>query len=136
MQALPSIPPLPVVTGEIGDTWIYGVQSDADKIAFFRELSRARIRFKDTLPEAKLGNFSRLISKVTTLSFLQVSAGLSSFLQVSLFKNNADTCRNSVLLAVLSLCLVASGSQAGFKGTNMVAGIWIAHHCQMFYRTI
>jgi hypothetical protein len=33
---------LPVVTQEIGDTWIYGVPSDPVKIARFRELSRLR----------------------------------------------------------------------------------------------
>jgi hypothetical protein len=33
---------LPVVTGEIGDTWIYGVPSDPPKIAKYRELSRLR----------------------------------------------------------------------------------------------
>lgn len=33
---------LPVVTAEIGDTWIYGVSSDPLKLARFRELSRMR----------------------------------------------------------------------------------------------
>lgn len=33
---------LPVITQEIGDTWIYGVSSDPVKIARFRELSRLR----------------------------------------------------------------------------------------------
>ena len=33
---------LPVVTAEIGDTWIYGCASDPVKIAQFRELSRLR----------------------------------------------------------------------------------------------
>lgn len=56
-----------MVTGEVGDTWVYGVQSDADKIALFRELSRARSRLAETLPEATFYNFSRLISKVCTL---------------------------------------------------------------------
>ena len=33
---------LPVVTDEIGDTWIYGCGSDPKKVAAFRELSRLR----------------------------------------------------------------------------------------------
>lgn len=33
---------LPVVTGEIGDTWIYGVPSDPSKIARYREVARLR----------------------------------------------------------------------------------------------
>lgn len=35
-------PKLPVVTQEIGDTWIYGVGSDPGKVARYRELSRLR----------------------------------------------------------------------------------------------
>lgn len=33
---------LPVVTGEIGDTWIHGVGTDPKKVGAFRELSRLR----------------------------------------------------------------------------------------------
>jgi len=33
---------LPTVTGEIGDTWIYGVPSDPPKVAQYRELARLR----------------------------------------------------------------------------------------------
>lgn len=33
---------LPVVTGEIGDTWIYGVASDPVKVAQYREVARLR----------------------------------------------------------------------------------------------
>lgn len=33
---------LPVVTEEIGDTWIYGIPSDPKKVARFREVSRMR----------------------------------------------------------------------------------------------
>jgi hypothetical protein len=35
----------PVITGEIGDTWIYGVGSDPLKVARYRELSRLRDRW-------------------------------------------------------------------------------------------
>ena len=33
---------LPVVTGEIGDTWIYGIPSDPGKVKRYRELARLR----------------------------------------------------------------------------------------------
>ncbi|MEO7912748.1 MAG: DUF5054 domain-containing protein [Roseiflexaceae bacterium] len=33
---------LPIVTGELGDTWIHGVGSDPKKVSDFRELSRLR----------------------------------------------------------------------------------------------
>jgi len=36
---------LPVVTGELGDTWIHGVGTDPKKVARFRELSRLRARW-------------------------------------------------------------------------------------------
>ena len=42
---------LPVVTGEIGDTWIYGIPSDPGKVARFRELSRLR---EEWLAQGKL----------------------------------------------------------------------------------
>ncbi len=39
---------LPVVTGEIGDTWIHGVGTDPRKVAQFRELSRLRREWLDS----------------------------------------------------------------------------------------
>ncbi len=36
---------LPVVTRELGDTWIHGVASDPLKVAQFREISRLRLRW-------------------------------------------------------------------------------------------
>lgn len=36
---------LPVVTQEIGDTWIYGVPSDPDKVARYREAARLRLQW-------------------------------------------------------------------------------------------
>src|SRR5262249_52474564 len=36
---------LPVVTGELGDTWIHGVASDPLKLARYREVSRLRQRW-------------------------------------------------------------------------------------------
>jgi hypothetical protein len=41
---------LPVVTQEIGDTWIYGVASDPTKVARYREVARLR---KDWLTQGK-----------------------------------------------------------------------------------
>lgn len=38
---------LPVVTQEIGDTWIYGIASDPVKVARYRELARLRRRWID-----------------------------------------------------------------------------------------
>jgi hypothetical protein len=38
---------LPVVTGEIGDTWIYGVASDPLKVARYREVARLREQWID-----------------------------------------------------------------------------------------
>jgi hypothetical protein len=38
----PHHPDLPIVTQEIGDTWIYGVPSDPIKVARYREISRLR----------------------------------------------------------------------------------------------
>ena len=38
----PHHPDLPVITQEIGDTWIYGVPSDPIKVARYREISRLR----------------------------------------------------------------------------------------------
>jgi Domain of unknown function (DUF5054) len=43
---------LPVVTGEVGDTWIYGCASDPLKVARYRTLSRLRDQW---IAEGKLG---------------------------------------------------------------------------------
>ncbi|MFL5659483.1 MAG: DUF5054 domain-containing protein, partial [Ktedonobacteraceae bacterium] len=56
---------LPVVTEELGDTWIHGVGSDPLKVSQFRELSRLRHqwlvegRLKEH--EKRMRNFSRLL---------------------------------------------------------------------------
>ncbi|XP_062498804.1 uncharacterized protein LOC134176140 [Corticium candelabrum] len=58
---------LPVVTQEIGDTWMYGVPSDPGKIAQYRELLRARsncLQQKQcSLTDYRFFNFSRLLIK-------------------------------------------------------------------------
>ena len=46
----PTAADLPVVTQEIGDTWIYGVASDPIKVARYREVARLR---KDWLDQGK-----------------------------------------------------------------------------------
>ena len=58
----PFRPSLPVVTEEIGDTWIYGVASDPVKLAHYRELLRLR---QDWLNR---GSFK--IADATDLAFL------------------------------------------------------------------
>ncbi|CAL5224396.1 g7077 [Coccomyxa viridis] len=61
---------LPVVTGEIGDTWIYGVASDAVKVAEYRSILRLRSSmlqagsWNGLEDEAAYKNFSRILSKI------------------------------------------------------------------------
>lgn len=43
----PVVAELPVVTAEIGDTWVHGVGSDPQKVAAYRELLRARQSWLD-----------------------------------------------------------------------------------------
>ena len=63
--ALPNLQ-LPVVTEEIGDTWAYGIASDADKVAEYRALLRMRTATAWKVEEAAYRNFSRLLLKVLT----------------------------------------------------------------------
>ena len=64
---------LPVVTAEIGDTWIYGAQSDPKKMKLLRMMMRAlsRCRGCDRPPhtEPAVANFSRLLLKPTEHTF-------------------------------------------------------------------
>ncbi|KAK9915574.1 hypothetical protein WJX75_001002 [Coccomyxa subellipsoidea] len=55
---------LPVVTKEIGDTWIYGVQSDAHKVAEFRAMMRMRRSMLSESTDPKMRNFTRMLIKV------------------------------------------------------------------------
>jgi len=51
---------LPVVTGELGDTWVYGLGSDPRKVAQYRELLRLRERWlADGLNPGSLDAFTR-----------------------------------------------------------------------------
>jgi hypothetical protein len=54
---------LPVVTQEIGDTWIYGVASDPARVAEYRALLRLR-QASDRWDEAAYLKFSRLLLKI------------------------------------------------------------------------
>ena len=65
--ALPRLQ-LPVVTEEIGDTWAYGIGSDADKVAEYRALLRMRTATAWKVQEAAYRNFSRLLLKVRPVS--------------------------------------------------------------------
>lgn len=61
--AAPSLD-LPVVTQEIGDTWIYGVGSDPAKVSEYRSLLRFRRASQDRWDDAAFKRFSRLLLKV------------------------------------------------------------------------
>lgn len=58
---------LPVVTGEIGDTWLYGVPSDPHKVRLMRALMRARVRCQRSAScesaSAAFADFSRMLLK-------------------------------------------------------------------------
>ena len=55
---------LPVVTQEIGDTWIYGIGSDPGKVSEYRSLLRFRRASQDRWDDAAFKRFSRLLLKV------------------------------------------------------------------------
>lgn len=63
LAALPQLD-LPVVTQEVGDTWAYGIGSDADKVAEYRALLRMRTATEWKIEEPAYRNFSRLLLKV------------------------------------------------------------------------
>ena len=58
-KLLKKIDSYPVITSEIGDTWIHGIGSDPKKVADFKELLRLRNSWKEDFPEK--GDFSRLL---------------------------------------------------------------------------
>jgi len=59
---------LPVVTEEIGDTWVFGVASDPLKMKWYRRINRMRSlcieRGDCQLEDARFYNFSRLLLKI------------------------------------------------------------------------
>jgi hypothetical protein len=66
-RALPFADRLPIVTGEMGDTWIYGVPADPFKTAALREAMSARRACFDAGAcspiDERVYNFSRLLIK-------------------------------------------------------------------------
>ena len=58
-KLLKNIDSYPVVTSEIGDTWIHGIETDPKKVADFKELLRLRNSWKEDFPEK--ARFSRLL---------------------------------------------------------------------------
>jgi hypothetical protein len=55
---------LPVVTAEIGDTWIYGVASDPGKLSDYRALLRYAAASPDRGDEARFDAFARMLLKI------------------------------------------------------------------------
>ena len=69
LAASKQVAALPTFTGEIGDTWIYGVASDPMKMAAVRAIGRAHGRYlqspgaRDTANDSHYANFSRFFTK-------------------------------------------------------------------------
>ncbi len=76
---------LPVVTSEIGDTWIHGAGSDPKKVGQFRELLRAHAAWvKQGIAEATLEPFSRSLLLVPEHTWgLDVKTHLGDFAHYS-----------------------------------------------------
>ena len=79
---------LPIITEEIGDTWIHGVGTDPQKIAFFRQAQRLRVKwlkkYKDAVSLRKLDKFSRKLIMIPEHTW-----GLSSVKNPDDYKNYA-----------------------------------------------
>ena len=56
---------LPVVTGELGDTWIHGVGTDPQKVAQYRALSRWRLTQPDSPARRRLSRSLLLVAEHT-----------------------------------------------------------------------
>lgn len=63
LEAAPALQ-LPVVTAEIGDTWIHGVGSDPGKLAEYRALLRMRRVARERYDDPAFKRFSMLLLKV------------------------------------------------------------------------
>jgi len=75
---------LPVITQEIGDTWIHGVGSDPRKVSQFRELSRLRNRWLEHPErhpdEQDMDSFSRFLLLVVEHTWgMDIKAHLADF---------------------------------------------------------
>ena len=71
---------LPVITEEVGDTWINGVSSDPIKVSRFKDLLRLREALLDNgfSNSYALQNFSRFLLKVAMISGQGSMPGLAS----------------------------------------------------------
>lgn len=90
---------LPVVTAEMGDTWIYGVPSDPLKNAQFRAANRLR---ESCLAaghcdnsDSRIQNFTRLLLKVPEVRWMKMKA------MINLWR--ASSCAQDRLPGVLTL---------------------------------
>jgi hypothetical protein len=63
LEAAPKLD-LPVVTSEIGDTWIHGAASDPGKLSEYRALLRMRAASRERYDDDAFRRFSRLLLKV------------------------------------------------------------------------
>jgi hypothetical protein len=86
---------LPVVTAEMGDTWLYGVPSDPLKVLQYRDILRYRescIRAKQCdVNDARIKNFSRFLVKIAEHTW---GMDVKTFLADSTNWKNADLERN------------------------------------------
>jgi hypothetical protein len=73
--AMPVRSQLPVVTSEIGDTWLYGVPSDPYKNVCFREMSRLRaacVASSECVPTSMtMRRFDRLLTKIPEHTYVR-----------------------------------------------------------------
>eukprot|EP00884_Botryococcus_braunii_P018962 jgi/Botrbrau1/574/Bobra.0010s0040.1 len=63
VEAAPGLD-LPTVTDELADTWVWGVSSDPDKVAQYREMLRYRSSIEHLSDTAAYRNFSRMLLKI------------------------------------------------------------------------
>eukprot|EP00053_Salpingoeca_punica_P002328 m.37251 g.37251 ORF g.37251 m.37251 type:complete len:723 (-) comp11520_c0_seq4:1207-3375(-) len=92
--AMPFIDTLPVVTQEMGDTWIYGVPSDPLKVSMYREAVRAWEACAETtcpMSDPRVANFTRLLLKKCVAEISKALENLSIINAVSLTQSHFFT---------------------------------------------
>ncbi|KAF6263057.1 hypothetical protein COO60DRAFT_1635480 [Scenedesmus sp. NREL 46B-D3] len=125
LEALPTLN-LTIVTGEIGDTWVFGVQSDPLKTANFRAASRARAAcIADPACPSQGGsfyNFSRLLLKVPEHTWgVDIKKTLHDFVNYSnsdFYSCLPQTAAASSSLATLQAPSAAAAAAAGSVGSG------------------
>lgn len=87
---------LPVVTAEIGDTWIHGIGSDPKKVSQFREMLRLRIAWKRRrIPETSFEQFNRYLLLIPEHTWgLDVKTNLFDFTNYAADNFSKDWDRN------------------------------------------